>query len=323
MKVAYIGNFGPEWSTENDVRKAFEHLGWEVAKLQEDCSSWEDVRREALGSDLLLITSSWDDAQPLNETIETIRLCGMQGIPSATLHLDVFHGSDRGARRWWMNPMFSTAYVFTASGDYDDTWKKMGVNHIWLPPAVRHDAVHEGKYRDEYDCDVAFVGSCGIGYHEAAWPYRKQLVDKLRELCTKNGWSFRNPGGEFDKPDAGKIPRGEDMNDFYRSAKVTVGDSLCLLKKRSKYYSDRAVEAPGRYGLLIMPQINALDDLYESKLPMYTWGDWSDLEKKIKYYLDNADVNEQVRKETHEIAMRNTYVQRVQTILKTVGLSDE
>ena len=34
-KIAYVGNFEPEFSTENDVRKAFEALGYEVIKLQE------------------------------------------------------------------------------------------------------------------------------------------------------------------------------------------------------------------------------------------------------------------------------------------------
>jgi hypothetical protein len=41
MKIGYIGNFEPEWSTENDVRKAFEHLGHEVVKLQEDKTPWQ------------------------------------------------------------------------------------------------------------------------------------------------------------------------------------------------------------------------------------------------------------------------------------------
>ena len=83
--------------------------------------------------------------------------------------------------------------------------------------------VHLGTYRDSYACDVAFVGSNGVGYHEAAWPYRKELLQQLRAMSQRNGWSFRNPGG--DDP---KIDRGEDMNDFYRSARVTVGDSSLL-----------------------------------------------------------------------------------------------
>ena len=81
---------------------------------------------------------------------------------------------------------------------------------------------------------VEVFGSNGEGYHTDVWTYRKELVDYIRIMCQRNGWKFRNPGG--DEP---KIARGEQMNDFYASAKVTIGDSLCLKKENSHYWSDR------------------------------------------------------------------------------------
>jgi hypothetical protein len=41
----------------------------------------------------------------------------------------------------------------------------------------------------------------------------KELLGQLRAMCQRNGWIFRNPGG--DDP---KIERGEDMNDFRAEA---------------------------------------------------------------------------------------------------------
>lgn len=312
MRIAYIGNFEPEYSTENDVRKAFEYLGHEVLALQENKPFSFDVEN----IDFILITSTWDDAFPLTEWLKIVRACALRGVPTATLHLDTFWGTSRGGRQWWLNPMFHTAYIFTADGDYEKEWKLFGKNHIWLPPAVRHDAAHFGKYREEYACDVAFVGSNGVGYHEDVWGYRKELVDKLREMCKRNGWSFRNPGG--DDP---KISRGEGMNDFYASAKVTVGDSLCLKKEDSKYWSDRVPEATGRGGFLIMPRIKALE---EWMIPQYDWGDWEHLEYLVKRYLTDPDA-QTFRKRAIETnleitAKHHTYVNRVQTILKEVGL---
>jgi hypothetical protein len=35
-----VGNVDPEFSTENDVRKAFDHLGQEVIRPQENRTSW-------------------------------------------------------------------------------------------------------------------------------------------------------------------------------------------------------------------------------------------------------------------------------------------
>jgi hypothetical protein len=241
----------------------------------------------------------------------------MRGIPTATLHLDIFFGSDRGPRRWWLHPMFFTRYVFTADGGHQDDWARLGVNHRWLRPAVRHDAVHPGKFRPEYACEVAFVGSNGNGYHDKAWPYRKELLQQLRAMCRRNGWSFRNPGG--DDP---KIDRGDGMNDLYASAKVTVGDSLCLEREKTLYCSDRAYEGPGRHGLLIMPQLDFLAQDYEQRLPMYRWGDWADLESKIRLYLTDWKANQEVRDKTQAIvASKHTYVQRVQELLWQVGLA--
>jgi hypothetical protein len=172
-----------------------------------------------------------------------------------------------------------------------------------------------GTPRSEYTCDVASVGSNGVGYHDAVWPYRKELLQQLRVMCLRNGWSFRNPGG--DDP---KIDRGEDMNDFYTSAKVTVGDSLCLDREKTLYCSDRAYEGPGRGGLLIMPQLDFLDEDYAGHLPMYRWAHWDDLERKIRHYFTNEADNQAVREETQAIVRDgHTYKHRVQELLRQVG----
>lgn len=315
MKLAYIGNFEPEYSTENDVRKAFEYLGHEVVALQENDVTIPRIYGEVMKSDLLLITSTWDDALPLVDMIDIYKACAEVGTPTATIHLDTFWYKDRHGRAWWQNPMFHTAYIFTADGDYEKEWKAFGKNHTWLPPAVRHDACYFGKYREEYACDVAFAGSNGVGYHEDVWAYRKELVDQLREMCKRNDWSFKNPGG--DDP---KIDRGNDMNDFYASAKVTVGDSLCLKKEKSRYWSDRVPEATGRGGRLIMPTIDALYDIYGSTLPMYEWGDWKSLENTVRLQLLVANDARATDKEVNQAitAKDHTYVNRVQTMLDTI-----
>jgi hypothetical protein len=318
VRVSYIGNFGPLYSTENDVRVAFEAIGWSVDMLQENEINKQQILDSVAGSDLLLITGTWDDAIRLHDWLDIMHSCAKQGIPTATLHLDTFWSTNRGGRKWWHAPMFHTAYIFTADGDYQKEWRLLGKNHQWLPPAVRHSAVKEGTKRDKYTCDVAFVGSNGRGYHEDVWPDRKLLVDKLRTMCERNGWGFLNPGGDHPK-----IERGDDMNDFYASAKITVGDSLCLKRELSNYASDRVFEAPGRGGFLIMPRLNWLRVAYDNNLPMYNWDDFEELENSIIHYLSDDEAREETRKTCMEIVRgQHTYVDRVQTIIKAVGLSD-
>lgn len=320
MKIAYIGNFDPEYSTENDIIKAFEFLGHEVIQLQENRLKAEQVKLAALSSDLLLITSSWE-ILPLDTMLDIFFECAKKGIPTATIHLDTFWPTQRQGRGWWKNPMFHTAYIFTADGDWQHEWELLGKNHIWLPPAVRYDAAHFGTFKPEYECDVAFVGSNGQGYHEDVWTYRKELVDHLKQMCQRNGWKFRNPGGEANKPNMGKVDRNDNLNDFYASAKVTVGDSLCIKKEKAHYWSDRVPEATGRGGLLIMPQIDILatDEFYGKHFLMYPWGDFGALENMIAKALGNdkwrADRQLQFQAITKD---KHTYVNRVQEIIDEV-----
>lgn len=316
MRVAYVGNFQPAWSTENDVRLALEHLGHEVVALQENRVRPEGLRQVALSSDLLLWTGTWDNAQPLDQTLNTFAALAKVGIPSATLHLDTFWATDRGGRRWWLNPMFHTSHLFTADGDHQDKWERFGKRHTWLRPGVRHTVVEQpGTSRPQYACDVAFVGSDGRNYHPE-WPYRRELVNQVEAMCDSNGWVFRNPGGRHPKVDR------QHMADFCASAKVIVGDSLCPLKEASQYWSDRVYEITGRCGLLIMPEINALVSDFDGHLPTYRWGDWTYLEEEIEHYVNGdllrTSVAHQCQKFTAE---RHTYVHRMQEMLDYLGLT--
>jgi len=313
IRICYIGNFSSAYTTENDVKAAIEALGHTCVALQENQVTLEQVRSQALQSDLLLHTGTWGDVFNLGDYITLIHDLAAAGIPSATLHLDTFWRTSRGGRKWWLEPMFHTSTLFTADGDWQGEWEKLGKNHIWLMPGVRHTAAHFGTPRDEYKHDVSFVGSNGIGYHEDVWTYRQELLNALRDMCQRNGWSFRNPGG--DEP---KIDRDDNMNDFYASGKVSVGDSLCVKKEASQYWSDRVPEATGRGSNLIMPRIDKLKDIYP-EMPMYEWGNWESLENTIKFSLDGNSA-EVAKKNQTITAEKHTYKNRVQTILDYFGL---
>jgi hypothetical protein len=313
--IAYVGNFESEWSTENDVRKAFEHMGHAVVGVQENKSNLKTLQTLAHSADLLLWTSTWDDSFDPVAVRDLVHDLAKGGIPSATYHLDSFWATNRGGRRWWLNPMFMMGHVFTADGDHERQWANLGVRHRWLRPGVRHDACHAGEPRDEFVCDVAVVGSNGHGYHEDVWPYRRKLVDTLIGMCKRNGWSWRNPGGT---PKT-KVLRNDDVNDFYASAKVTIGDSLCPLKDGSHYWSDRAYEGPGRGGMLVMPQIDALQEDYEGHMVMYPWDDFAALEDVIAYLLEDEAYRWKVQSANHDVAKRDhTYVNRMTTMLEEV-----
>lgn len=312
MRIAYVGNFEPPWSTENDIRIALESMEHQVIQLQENKTKPMVLRRTALNCDLLLWTSTWDEAQPLGETLDTIHELAKAGIPSVAYHLDTFWQTSRSKRKWWRNPMWRMSHVFTADGDWQHEYELSGIHHHWLPAGVRHTAAIDGVPRREFMCDVAFVGNDGVDYHRE-WPYRRTLILALEDMCIRNGWSFKNPGGR--QP---KVPR-DQMADFYASAKVTVGDSLCLKKEASSYWSDRAYEAPARRGLLIMPNLPLLNDEYDGALPMYPWGDFHNLEQQVGRFLESPGARALVTDDTTAAAREShTYVNRMETIFEKV-----
>jgi hypothetical protein len=134
-------------------------------------------------------------------------------------------------------------------------------------------------------------------------------------MCARNGWTFRNPGGDQER-----ISR-EHMSDFYASATVTVGDSLCPPRAQARYWSDRVPEATGRRGLIVMPRIDALAKLYPA-MPTYPWADWQALENLVGRLLDDHAGRAWSVAESHAVtAAGHTYLHRARTVLDTLGLT--
>lgn len=256
--IAYLGNFGPPNSTENDLVLALRGLGHTVIPLQEErASSWLAIvdLLDPVRIDMVLWTRTAGlAAQVPVETQRRMQLeAALAGVPTVGYHLD----------RWWdlsreadilTEPFFRCAHVFTADGAHDAQWAAAGVNHHWMPPAIASRKVMRGSFREDYAFDIAFVGSWMGGYHDE-WQHRAQLIDHLRNVYgDRCGFFPRQPGD----------PRidGGDRADLFASAKVIVGDS-CLVPLADgtpmhHYCSDRVFETIGQGGLLLHPYVEGV-----------------------------------------------------------------
>lgn len=329
-RVVYIGNFVPPHSTENEVSSCFRALGWDVQRVQEDQAAhmpaerWTDVRAACTAADLVLYTRTW--GLPETQALGLWNECAENGVPTASLHLDLFYGlgSPKGQLpRHEMpahDPMFRTAYVFTPDGDHDDEWERDGVNHYWLPPAIGCDSCWDGT-RDERwaGYDVAFVGS--RSYHPE-WPHRPRLID---ELARRFGEKFVHISGET----LGSALRGQALHDLYATVPVIVGDSCWVGTKPpdTRYWSDRVYEVWGRGGFLLMPYIAALDQSLHTPDSYPGWDrfdDFDDMEHVIRYWLDRPDERAVVGKQiVEEVRTRHTWSQRITEMLDVIGLPKE
>jgi glycosyltransferase involved in cell wall biosynthesis len=158
---------------------------------------------------------------------------------------------------------------------------------------------------------IIFVGS--YNYHRA-WPYRRQLIDWLKETYPDKFSGFG--------PNFGRVMRGDDLNRLYASSKVVVGDSYSPNFAYPGYWSDRIPETLGRGGFLIHPWIEGIDEFYTDRehLVLYDYGDFNQLDELINYYLDHDDEREQIRRAGHEhVKANHTFTNRWQKILRTVS----
>jgi hypothetical protein len=239
-KISFIGNFAASESTENMIRWALEQgLGHEVECIQENEATMRQVETVARHSDALLWvrTPGWlkiDESLVLNWLKTT-------SVSTASIHLDRFWGIPEREELIGRHPFWCTDIVFTADGGHQLEFENRGVNHVWMEPAVSEVYIHPGTPRDNYLCDVGFVGA--RDYH-AEYPFRPRMVATLQRVF---GARFRHITGV----------RGHELNDVYASMKVVVGD--CIFAGSHRYWSDRVPETVGRHGFLLHPDVHSLE----------------------------------------------------------------
>lgn len=315
--IAYIGNFRPEFSTENHLRQALTSLGHVVEPLQEDDpETWAIVSNigvvgEEGRPDLVLWTRTW----ALDKAVQRRALdaCRNVGVPVVGYHLD----------RWWGlgrehqvadEPFFQSTVVVTADGGHDDRWAAAGVRHWWMPPAVLGAEASRPAVPLGMAAPIIFVGS-GHRYHDE-WPWRRELV---RRLSIHYGRRF-----QLWPRKQGEAIRGDRLNALYRSGAVVVGDS-CLAGSPSRYWSDRVPETLGRGGFLIHPKVEGMPFGDGEHLALVEPENWDAMRDAIDSWLDaGRDARDEVAARGRaEVLANHTYEVRMAALLDrlaTAGL---
>lgn len=309
MRIAYIGNFEPSHSTENHVATTLEAMGHIVTRIQENHLWAGQVwhRCKEAEADMLLWTRTWQRYVDQDDLSDLKRI----GVPTVSLHLDLYVGISREPTLA-TDPFWRTEYVFTPDGDPHsaEIFKKYDINHHYLPAGVFYPECVPGDPKPEFAADVIFIGS--YDYHPE-WPYRKQLIDWLKETYGDRFKHYGNPGPNV---------RGQDLNDALASAKVVIGDSLCKDFSHTYYWSDRVYETTGRGGFIIHPDIKGLEEefVYGKEIETYKFGDFDGLKEKIDYYLTHDKEREAIREAGHiRTSTTHTYEQRLNAVLEVVA----
>ena len=315
-KIAFLGNFQVDYSSETHHVKSLESLGHTVIKLQERQATAQEIYKEASKCDLFIWVHTHGWKTPGNTGMDVVlaRL-SRHGIPTMTYHLDLWFGLRRQQDLQKDNFYKTIGHFFTVDKLMADWFNEnTDVKGHFIPAGVydKECYIHEDYNPNKFEHDVIFVGS--KGYHPEH-PYRPQLIDYLKETYGKR---FLHVGGDGD---TGTV-RGDKLNKIYANSKVAVGDSLNIGFNYPYYTSDRMFESTGRGGFTIYPAIKGLEDLFKpTELVLYEHGNLEDLKTKIDYYLTHDFEREQIRMLGHQRTKNHhTYINRWTEILKEFSL---
>lgn len=328
--VVQIGNFKPEHSTENHLKRALEHNFHAVLEIQEDNRDTFRIVRDVLDSqmkpDMVLWTrTGWDwnhiHDDPNGHDIahrqqrEMLQAAKDSGIPVVGYHLDVWRRLQREHQLG--EPFFECDLVVTADGSDENHWKQLGINHLWFLPGVSLGECEPGMLRSEFQSRLAFVGSWQGGYHEEH-QHRFELVRWLQK-------NFRRDCAFWPKQGQHAV-RGADLRDLYASVDIAIGDSCFSGDGIGRYCSDRLPESMGRGALLLHPRTPGVTDgsntpsgpAWHEGLHLACWnaGDWEQLGITIESLLAKPEVRRDIARGGREFTLKyQTYEQRMKTLV--------
>lgn len=327
MKIAFLGNFRVDYTSEMHYLKTLRGLGHEVYLLQEGIDQIEAITKHAMKSDMFfwVHTHGWH-TKGMPELLQKLRDAK---IPSVGYHLDLWLGIQREKDLetdcyWDIDYFFSVDEIMVNYLNIRSDRPKA----FYCPAGVFKDECGLGVKQAKYEHDVIFVGS--KNYHKE-WPYRTQLIEFL-EQTYKERFALYGRDGKG-------IVRGQDLNNLYASAKIVVGDTLCKNFSYPYYLSDRIFETTGRGGFIIHPYIQGIEELFvtqqipalaryepnyydtkQSEIIVYPFNNFEYLKYLIDYYLIHEEEREVIRlrgmKRTIE---QHTYENRLSYILDKVN----
>lgn len=311
MKIVFLGNFQVPYTSENHYASTFEKLGHNVLRLQEPMVTTDRILQESINADMFfwVHTHGWD-LKGHRTMAEVLRKLRGRNIPTVAYHLDLYMGLQRW-REYETHDYFKVQHFFTVDKLMAD-WLNENTETVghYLPAGVFEPECYMAEPVDEFKYDVVFVGS--KKYHPE-WQYRPQLVNWLER-------TYGNSFGHFGNDGKGVV-RGDSLNKLYASAKVVVGDTLCLDFKYPEYWSDRIYETTGRGGMIIHPYIKGIETQFEigAEILTYEYGNFDELKTKIDSMLKDNSARRFIQQAGHERTKRDhTYTNRLQTIIERV-----
>ena len=292
-KILYVGSFDEQWSSEMYIAKSFQALGHSVMRLEEETISDDQIIEESKkGYDFLLYAKlriKGDQAYVLKNV----------KIPKVCWFFDVYPGTPREKRL--RQPWVQMAdHFFTTDNGHQDFYKEMGLNHKCIRQGIFHEEAIDGVFDRKLESRVFFSGAQNHWY-----PKRQEFI-KILEIAYREKFKRTRT-----------TTRQMHLNNCIASAEVVVGHNI----RFPHYWSNRIYEMLGRGAFFITPSVPGLEKEFEDGKHIVCYEDlnWTDLRKKINYYLEHKDEREKIRTAGVEHCRNNfTYKHRCEELINKV-----
>lgn len=311
MKITFIGNFTQDHCSEVHYKKTFEKLGHTVIPCQENRTTVKEIMDSAVSSDFLfwVHTHRWSFGES-SDVIKMLSDLKALNIPTVGFHLDLWLGLER-EKDLKTDPYWNIQHFFTVDKLFA-AWlnENTQTKGYYLEAGCFEDESYLAEPNHEkYPEEIVFTGS--RTYHHEH-PYRVKLIDWLHQTYWNRFAHYGGGGGR-------STIRGHELNVLYASAKIAIGDTLCINFNYPFYKSDRIYEQSCRGAFQIFPYIQGIEDSFVigKEIITYTFDDFIELKSLIDYYIENTEEREAIRIAGHNRAKKDhTYSVRLKTLLE-------
>jgi len=267
MKILYLRD---ETKISEDIEKALRKLGYKVDGIKE--FDEKEIIEKAKDVDMLFFTRGMvDTSSPSNFQLTLSRLQKLLSNPELKCK-KVFWLPDNII--WLVEGWIETVAIWADYGFLnDDTWRRRHGYDNLFPLHLGASSTKQGKYRKEYESDVAFIGNI--------YGPRVSLVEGLKKMYGDR-FKIYPPKGISD----------ENFADICASSKVMIAPRF---PADEFYWTNDIYNVLGAGGLMIHPRLYGLD--LEDGKHYVGYSSWDEFLDIINHF-----INPENEKEREEIA---------------------
>lgn len=286
MKIIYFSKAkSADDNTEDHIQFAFEKLGHQVKRIDEENWNKTEVINETKEADMFLFHKAGIKDQYKFQKFMDLLACVV--CPKVCWYFDKIWG-DREAIIEILIPFVDKMFIT------DETWRRRHnyKNVYCLRQGIGTENTSLGQFKPELETEIAFVGT--------VYGDREKFVKNLKE---KYGEKVRVFGNIFNR----------DLYDLMASTKIVVapdspGDDF--------YWSSRVYMILGSGGFLLHSKAEGLKDEFQDKKHLVYYKDFDDMCKKIDYYLVHNASRKKIQMAGYEKCINEfTYETRCSTLL--------